>query len=150
MLTHSLLLLFQHGEKSCAFGHLRASVVKLILKNSRLSIASPLDNLSILDIIAGRLKLTNSMHAEIAQLVEHATENRGVVSSILSLGTPGQMRIWPTLAGVVQLVERLLAKEKVTSSSLVARSLPPMLAGSAWPCGQPLPAELYTGDVAKR
>lgn len=25
--------------------------------------------------------------AEIAQLVEHATENRGVVSSILSLGT---------------------------------------------------------------
>jgi hypothetical protein len=27
------------------------------------------------------------MQAEIAQLVEHATENRGVVSSILTLGT---------------------------------------------------------------
>ena len=27
--------------------------------------------------------------AEIAQLVEHATENRGVVSSILTLGTLG-------------------------------------------------------------
>ena len=28
--------------------------------------------------------------AEIAQLVEHATENRGVASSILALGTLGQ------------------------------------------------------------
>ena len=35
--------------------------------------------------------------AEIAQLVEHATENRGVVSSILTLGTLGQKP-----AGVVQ------------------------------------------------
>jgi hypothetical protein len=55
------------------------------------------------------LKLT----AEIAQLVEHAAENRGVVSSILTLGTD---------AGVVQLVERLLAKEKVVGSSPIARS----------------------------
>jgi hypothetical protein len=39
---------------------------------------------------------TNSP-AEIAQLVEHATENRGVVSSILTLGTLGQ-----NIAGVVQ------------------------------------------------
>jgi hypothetical protein len=58
--------------------------------------------------------------AEIAQLVEHATENCGVVSSILTLGTPDFMLVRP--AGVVQLVERLLAKEKVMGSNPTARS----------------------------
>ena len=58
--------------------------------------------------------------AEIAQLVEHATENRGVASSILALGILGLTL--GRIAGIVQLVEHLLAKEKVTSSSLVARS----------------------------
>ena len=58
--------------------------------------------------------------AEIAQLVEHATENRGVASSILALGTLGLLQ--PVHAGVVQLVERLLAKEKVVGSSPIARS----------------------------
>ncbi len=58
--------------------------------------------------------------AEIAQLVEHAAENRGVASSILALGTPSQIPIG--YAGVVQLVERLLAKEKVVGSSPIARS----------------------------
>jgi hypothetical protein len=33
--------------------------------------------------------LMKEHQAEIAQLVEHATENRGVASSILALGTPG-------------------------------------------------------------
>jgi hypothetical protein len=41
------------------------------------------------------------------------TENHGVASSILALGID---------AGIVQLVERFLAKEKVTGSSPVARS----------------------------
>ena len=60
--------------------------------------------------------------AEIAQLVEHATENRGVASSILALGT--------TLAGgrghraeVAQLVEHHLAKVRVAGSSPVFRSI---------------------------
>ncbi len=53
-------------------------------------------------------------------MVEHATENCGVVSSILTLGTPDQRMVRP--AGVVQLVERLLAKEKVVGSSPIARS----------------------------
>ena len=51
--------------------------------------------------------------AEIAQLVEHATENRGVHSSILCLGTRGRGSV----------VERLLAKEKVVGSNPIARSL---------------------------
>ena len=33
--------------------------------------------------------------AEIAQLVEHATENRGVASSILALGTTAPVRAAP-------------------------------------------------------
>ena len=60
--------------------------------------------------------------AEIAQLVEHATENRGVASSILALGT--------TLIGgrdiraeVAQLVEHHLAKVRVAGSSPVFRSI---------------------------
>ena len=51
--------------------------------------------------------------AEIAQLVEHATENRGVRSSILRLGTT---------CGRGSVVERLLAKEKVVGSNPIARS----------------------------
>jgi hypothetical protein len=45
-------------------------------------------------------------------LVEHATENRGVHSSILCLGTRGRGSV----------VERLLAKEKVVGSNPIARS----------------------------
>jgi hypothetical protein len=51
--------------------------------------------------------------AEIAQLVEHATENRGVHSSILCLGTT---------CGRGSVVERLLAKEKAVGSNPIARS----------------------------
>ena len=61
--------------------------------------------------------------AEIAQLVEHATENRGVASSILALGTitgrGGRHR-----AEVAQLVEHHLAKVRVAGSSPVFRSTP--------------------------
>ena len=60
------------------------------------------------------------IHAEIAQLVEHATENRSVVSSILSLGTPVQTRV--VICGCSSVVERLLAKEKVVGSNPIARS----------------------------
>jgi hypothetical protein len=61
--------------------------------------------------------------AEVAQLVEHATENRGVASSILALGTVADCLSYNLkTAGVAQLVEHLLAKEKVTGSSPVARS----------------------------
>jgi hypothetical protein len=51
-------------------------------------------------------------------LVEHATENRGVVSSILSLGTLGDNRD----CGRSTVVVRLLAKEKVVGSNPIARS----------------------------
>ena len=54
----------------------------------------------------------SQLWAEIAQLVEHATENRGVHSSILCLGTRGRGSV----------VERLLAKEKVVGSNPIARS----------------------------
>ena len=56
------------------------------------------------------------MFAEVAQLVEHLTENQGVPSSNLGLGTI-------KLAEVVQWLERLLAKEEVASSNLVFRSI---------------------------
>ncbi len=56
--------------------------------------------------------LAVGLPAEIAQLVEHATENRGVHSSILCLGTRGRGSV----------VERLLAKEKVVGSNPIARS----------------------------
>ena len=49
------------------------------------------------------------------------TENHGVASSILALGILGQTQA--DNAGMVQLVEHLLAKEKVTGSSPVARSI---------------------------
>jgi hypothetical protein len=49
------------------------------------------------------------------------TENHGVASPILALGILGLI-IKAESAGIVQLVEHLLAKEKVTGSSPVARS----------------------------
>ncbi len=60
--------------------------------------------------------------AEIAQLVEHATENRGVASPILALGTLG-LKERPGMRGRGSVVERLLAKEKVVGSNPIARSL---------------------------
>ena len=54
-------------------------------------------------------------------MVEHATENRSVVSSILSLGTSVKKRV--VICGCSSVVERLLAKEKVESSNLFARSI---------------------------
>ena len=61
--------------------------------------------------------------AEIAQLVEHATENRGVASSNLALGTIQAGR--PYRAEVAQLVEHHLAKVRVAGSSPVFRSISP-------------------------
>jgi hypothetical protein len=59
--------------------------------------------------------------AEVAQSVEHATENRGVASSILALGTTS--RRWSEhRAEVAQLVEHHLAKVRVAGSSPVFRS----------------------------
>ena len=49
-------------------------------------------------------------------MVEHMTENHGVSSSILLLGTCPQ-------CGSGSVVEHLLAKEKVASSNLVFRSI---------------------------
>jgi len=60
----------------------------------------------------GRLQSPEGL-AEIAQLVEHATENRGVGSSILPLGTCGSGSV----------VEHLLAKERVAGSNPVFRSM---------------------------
>jgi hypothetical protein len=60
------------------------------------------------------------MQAEIAQLVEHATENCGVPSSILGLGTLGHQA--GPMCGRGSVVERLLAKEKVVGSNPIARS----------------------------
>ena len=62
------------------------------------------------------------VRAEIAQLVEHATENRGVASSNLALGTNTQVG---HRAEVAQLVEHHLAKVRVAGSSPVFRSTPP-------------------------
>ncbi len=59
--------------------------------------------------------------AEIAQLVEHATENRGVASSNLALGTNAGAR--SSRAEVAQLVEHHLAKVRVAGSSPVFRSI---------------------------
>ena len=53
-------------------------------------------------------------------MVEHATENRSVVSSILSLGTLVLVR--GKKCGCSSVVERLLAKEKVEGSNPFARS----------------------------
>ena len=79
-----------------------------------------------------RCRITLDVKAEIAQLVEHATENRGVASSNLALGTN-------TLVGhraeVAQLVEHHLAKVRVAGSSPVFRSIHPRPeAASRHPC----------------
>ena len=72
--------------------------------------------------------------AEIAQLVEHATENRGVASSTLALGTTRPSQSADYLAGVAQLVERHLAKVKVAGSNPVFRSISlPYATGGAAP-----------------
>ena len=57
----------------------------------------------------------NKLRAEVAQSVEHLTENQGVPSSILGLGTME--------SGSSSAVECLLAKEEVASSNLVFRSI---------------------------
>ena len=54
-------------------------------------------------------------------MVEHATENRGVHSSILCLGTLGQFE--RPRCGRSTVVVRLLAKEKVVGSNPIARSV---------------------------
>ena len=53
-------------------------------------------------------------------MVEHATENRGVPSPILGLGTP--VRMFDRIRGRSTVVVRLLAKEKVVGSNPIARS----------------------------
>ena len=60
-----------------------------------------------------------SFQAEIAQLVEHATENCGVASPILALGTRPENQ---ATCGRSTVVVRLLAKEKVVGSNPIARS----------------------------
>ena len=67
--------------------------------------------------------------AEIAQLVEHATENRGVASSNLALGTTS--RVGGSRAEVAQLVEHHLAKVRVAGSSPVFRSNSSVLRAAA-------------------
>ena len=54
-------------------------------------------------------------------MVEHRTENPGVGSSILPLGTK-EIHIKIKDAGVVQWLERFLAKEKVGGSNPLTRS----------------------------
>ena len=73
--------------------------------------------------------------AEVAQVVEHGTENAGVDSSSLSLGTIDSLGLdyresscilsdatGKILSGSGSVVEHLLAKEGVASSNLVFRS----------------------------
>ena len=59
--------------------------------------------------------------AEVAQVVEHGTENAGVASSTLALGTSRQL-LAPVVSGSGSVVEHLLAKEKVAGSNPVFRS----------------------------
>jgi hypothetical protein len=75
-------------------------------------------------------RFSDWLSAEIAQLVEHATENRGVVSSILTLGTLGS---FSKACGRGSVVERLLAKEKVVGSNPIARSIG---CTASWPSGK--------------
>ncbi len=58
--------------------------------------------------------------AEVAQVVEHGTENAGVDSSSLSLGTTFPHR--RNSSGSGSVVEHLLAKEGVAGSNPVFRS----------------------------
>ena len=67
--------------------------------------------------------------AEVAQSVEHSTENAGVVSSILTLGTlrrsASPCRRLRDTSGSGSVLEHLLAKEKVVGSNPIFRSKPP-------------------------
>ncbi len=77
------------------------------------------------------------------------TENHGVASSILALGilglTPGR------ICGHSSAVERLLAKEKATSSNLVARSeISAWLIADGIISREPfVVSQMIYGDVAK-
>ena len=86
---------------------------------------------------------SRSTGAEIAQLVEHATENRGVASSILALGTNKPVRA-ASRAEVAQLVEHHLAKVRVAGSSPVFRSI--SLPAGAAPATARLPPRLVVGQ----
>ena len=63
-------------------------------------------------------------------MVEHSTENAGVVSSILTLGTPasitgqsgGAKAVKASAGGRSSVVERVLAKDEVVGSNPIARS----------------------------
>ena len=66
----------------------------------------------------------DKLPAEVAQLVEHSTENAGVPSSSLGLGTTGD-RASVLAGGSGSVVEHLLAKEKVGGSNPLFRSNPP-------------------------
>ena len=68
------------------------------------------------------IRVAGHRRAEIAQLVEHATENRGVASSTLALGT-NIPALRSLRAEVAQLVEHHLAKVRVAGSSPVFRSI---------------------------
>ncbi len=59
-----------------------------------------------------------NLPAEVAQVVEHGTENAGVDSSTLSLGTSHTGRT----GGSGSVVEHLLAKERVVGSNPIFRS----------------------------
>ncbi len=61
------------------------------------------------------------MLAEIAQLVEHATENRGVPSPILGLGTP--VKMFDRIRGRSTVVVRLLAKNSLGDVHLHNRQI---------------------------
>ena len=60
--------------------------------------------------------------AEVAQVVEHGTENAGVDSSTLSLGTSLKGRLPAPASGSGSVVEHLLAKERVVGSNPIFRS----------------------------
>ena len=94
-----------------------------------------------------RRATSRSDRAEIAQSVEHATENRGVASSILALGTK-QVAGMVYRAEVAQLVEHHLAKVRVAGSSPVFRSTPSMLSTQpvVRPEIEPLPLRLVVGQ----
>jgi hypothetical protein len=91
-------------------------------------------------------QVSPSERAEIAQLVEHATENRGVASSILALGTTYGWCGYR--AEVAQLVEHHLAKVRVAGSSPVFRSISFLAADpdGVPPRFDPLPLRLVVGQ----
>ena len=64
-------------------------------------------------------------YAEVAQVVEHGTENAGVASSTLALGTaPALAQTTSSASGSGSVVEHLLAKERVVGSNPIFRSIP--------------------------